>query len=120
MERTGSRILYIWNHSRVHRRSRAALARGDGDHLCHGGNRAGFSSAVGSCFKQWGYRACPPANHPRYTSVRRKFRAVLQHNSGREIDFRAEKNNKVYLIQVAYSVAEEKAYDREFCFCWDR
>ena len=35
-------------------------------------------------------------------------------NKGREIDFRAEKNGKIYLIQVAYSVAEEKAYEREF------
>ena len=31
-----------------------------------------------------------------------------------EIDFIASKQNKTYLIQVAYSVAEEKAYDREF------
>ena len=35
-------------------------------------------------------------------------------NHGREIDFRASKGGKVYLIQVAYSVAEEKAYEREF------
>jgi len=35
-------------------------------------------------------------------------------NKGREIDFRAEKNSKIYLVQVAYSVAEDKAYDREF------
>jgi len=35
-------------------------------------------------------------------------------SKGREIDFRAEKNNKIYLIQVAYSVAEDKAYEREF------
>ena len=35
-------------------------------------------------------------------------------NHGREIDFRAVKGNKVYLIQVAYSVAEDKAYEREF------
>ncbi|MBO4884898.1 MAG: ATP-binding protein [Clostridia bacterium] len=31
-----------------------------------------------------------------------------------EIDFLARKNGKEYLVQVAYSVAEEKAYDREF------
>ena len=31
-----------------------------------------------------------------------------------EIDFLAEKPNRQYLIQVAYSVADEKAYDREF------
>ncbi len=35
-------------------------------------------------------------------------------NKGKEIDFRAEKDGKVYLVQVAYSVAEDKAYDREF------
>ena len=35
-------------------------------------------------------------------------------NKGREIDFRAEKDGKTYLIQVAYSVAEDKAYEREF------
>ena len=33
---------------------------------------------------------------------------------GREIDFRAVKDEKVYLVQVAYSVAEDKAYEREF------
>ena len=31
-----------------------------------------------------------------------------------EIDFLARKNGKEYLIQVAYTVAEEKTYDREF------
>ena len=35
-------------------------------------------------------------------------------NKGKEIDFRAEKNGKTFLVQVAYSVAEEKAYNREF------
>ena len=35
-------------------------------------------------------------------------------NKGREIDFRAEKDGKVYLVQVAYSVVEDKAYEREF------
>ena len=30
------------------------------------------------------------------------------------IDFLATKNGKSYLIQVAYSVVEEKAYSREF------
>ncbi len=34
-------------------------------------------------------------------------------NNGREIDFLAEKGNLRYYIQVAYSVAEDKAYDRE-------
>lgn len=35
-------------------------------------------------------------------------------NNGKEIDFRATKNGKTYFIQVAYSVADSKAYDREF------
>lgn len=35
-------------------------------------------------------------------------------NNGKEIDFLAQKNNKRYYIQVAYSIAEEKTYNREF------
>ena len=35
-------------------------------------------------------------------------------NYGKEIDFFAEKDNFRYLIQVAYSVVDEKAYKREF------
>ena len=35
-------------------------------------------------------------------------------NGGKEIDFLATKGNKKYYIQVAYSVADEKAYKREF------
>lgn len=35
-------------------------------------------------------------------------------NNGKEIDFMAQKNNKKYFVQVAYSVAEEKTYNREF------
>lgn len=35
-------------------------------------------------------------------------------NSGNEIDFIANKNGKNYMIQVAYSVVDEKAYNREF------
>ena len=35
-------------------------------------------------------------------------------NKGKEIDFLAQKGAKKYLIQVAYSVADEKAYNREF------
>lgn len=34
-------------------------------------------------------------------------------NNGKEIDFLAMKDNKIFYIQVAYSVADEKAYDRE-------
>ena len=33
---------------------------------------------------------------------------------GREIDFLAQKDGKEYLIQAAYSIAEEKTYQREF------
>ena len=40
--------------------------------------------------------------------------SVYKDNSGREIDFLAEKSGKRYYIQVAYSVVEEKAYEREF------
>ena len=37
------------------------------------------------------------------------------YNSGRsEVDFLAQKGNKKYYIQVAYSVADDKAYQREF------
>ena len=35
-------------------------------------------------------------------------------NKGKEIDFRAVKGGKAYMVQVAYSVAEDKAYAREF------
>ena len=35
-------------------------------------------------------------------------------NRGREIDFYVVNGNKVYLVQAAYSVAEDKAYEREF------
>ena len=35
-------------------------------------------------------------------------------NNGREIDFLAEKNGLRYYIQAAYSVADDKAYEREF------
>ena len=35
-------------------------------------------------------------------------------NNGREIDFLAEKEGLRYYVQVAYSVAEDKTYEREF------
>lgn len=35
-------------------------------------------------------------------------------NKGKEIDFIANKDGKIYYIQVAYSVVDLKAYDREF------
>ena len=41
------------------------------------------------------------------------YEVSVYENKGREIDFRAVKDNKVYLVQVAYSVAEDKAYERE-------
>lgn len=42
------------------------------------------------------------------------YEISVYNNRGREIDFRAVKGGKEYLIQVAYSVAEEKTYEREF------
>lgn len=42
------------------------------------------------------------------------YNVKLYDNAGKEIDFIATKNNKVFLIQVAYSVVDEKAYQREF------
>ena len=42
------------------------------------------------------------------------YKVQLYDNSGKEIDFIATKNNKTFLIQVAYSVVDEKAYQREF------
>ena len=41
------------------------------------------------------------------------YEVTVYNNKGREIDFRAVRDGKLYLIQVAYSIAEEKAYDRE-------
>lgn len=42
------------------------------------------------------------------------YNVFVYNNAGKEIDFLAEKGNKRYFIQVAYSVAEDKAYTREF------
>ena len=42
------------------------------------------------------------------------YEVSVYDNKGREIDFRAEKDGKIYLVQVAYSVTEDKAYEREF------
>lgn len=42
------------------------------------------------------------------------YSVKLYDNNGKEIDFIATKDNKTYLIQVAYSVVDEKAYSREF------
>ena len=42
------------------------------------------------------------------------YEITVYQNKGREIDFRAVRNGKIYLVQVAYSMAEDKAYEREF------
>ena len=38
---------------------------------------------------------------------------LVYDNNGKEIDFVAQKENKKYVIQVAYRVVEEKAFNRE-------
>ncbi len=43
----------------------------------------------------------------------RGYKVSVYQNKGKEIDFYAQKNGKSYLVQVAYSIAEKKAYDRE-------
>ena len=42
------------------------------------------------------------------------YDVYVYNNNGREIDFLAIKGAKQYYVQVAYSVAEDKAYQREF------
>lgn len=42
------------------------------------------------------------------------YELYVYNNNGKEIDFLATKGSKQYYVQVAYSVAEEKAYQREF------
>ena len=42
------------------------------------------------------------------------YNLTVYDNKGKEIDFLAQKDNLKYYIQVAYSVAEDKAYEREF------
>lgn len=42
------------------------------------------------------------------------YTVTVYDNRGKEIDFRAVMDGKIYLVQVAYSVVETKAYDREF------
>ena len=44
----------------------------------------------------------------------RRYSVTVYDNNGKEIDFLAEKNGKKYYVQVAYSVEDEKAYEREF------
>lgn len=42
------------------------------------------------------------------------YKVFVYDNNGKEIDFLAQKDNKKYFVQVAYSVLDEKAYKREF------
>lgn len=44
----------------------------------------------------------------------RGYDVAVYDNKGREIDFVAEKDGKRYLVQVAYSVADDRTYEREF------
>ena len=46
--------------------------------------------------------------------VYRGFSVTVFDNNGREIDFVAEKDLKKTYIQVAYSVVDEKTWEREF------
>ena len=42
------------------------------------------------------------------------YSIYVYNNNGKEIDFLACQGNKKYYIQAAWSVAEDKAYAREF------
>ena len=42
------------------------------------------------------------------------YQIYVYDNHGKEIDFLAVKDNKKYYIQVAYSIIDDKAYEREF------
>lgn len=42
------------------------------------------------------------------------YELYVFNNNGKEIDFLATRGTKQYYVQVAYSVAEDKAYQREF------
>lgn len=44
----------------------------------------------------------------------RGFNLFVFREGSQKVDFLAEKNNRQYLIQVAYSIAEESTYRREF------
>ena len=46
--------------------------------------------------------------------IYRGYSVMLYDNEGKEIDFIASKAGKEYLIQVAHSVVNDKAYQREF------
>ena len=42
------------------------------------------------------------------------YEVFVFNKNGHEIDFLTQKDGKEYLIQAAYSIAEEKTYQREF------
>lgn len=42
------------------------------------------------------------------------YKVYVYNDNGKEIDFLLYKDNKQYYVQVAYSIAEEKTYKREF------
>lgn len=42
------------------------------------------------------------------------YSTYVYDNRGREVDFLSEKDGKRYFVQVAYSVVDDKAYEREF------
>ena len=42
------------------------------------------------------------------------YELTVYSNNGKEIDFRATKDGRTFFIQVAYSVSDQRAYDREF------
>ena len=42
------------------------------------------------------------------------YKLSVYNNNGKEINFFAQKDNKKYFIQVSYSIAEKKTYNREF------
>ncbi len=46
--------------------------------------------------------------------IYRNYEVKVYDNFGKEIDFYATKEGKEYYIQVAYSLVDEKAYNREF------
>lgn len=44
----------------------------------------------------------------------RGYEVTVFQNKNHEIDFRASKDGKIYMVQVAYSVVDENTYKREF------
>ena len=46
--------------------------------------------------------------------IYREFQLSVYNSGDKEIDFLAEKDNKQYLIQVAYSIVDNSTYQREF------